>query len=106
MVWIIRKVDNRNTGAVSLDQVVADLPHSSHSRDQLAGQGASLVEVLAETTLASSRREARELLSRGAIRVNGVPADADRRLGLADLLGDRTLLLRRGKKHWHATRWE
>jgi hypothetical protein len=38
--------------------------------------------------------------------VNGARAALDRRLTASDLLHDQTILLKRGKKLWHATRWE
>ena len=92
--------------AGTLEQLVAELPHSAHPRDRLAGEGISLVELLPETELAKSKREAREFLSNGAVSVNGERVDAARQLRTADLLQDRTVLLRRGKKQWHATLWE
>ena len=83
---------------------VRALPHSDHDRTQL-GNGVSLVELLPQTTLASSKREAREFLGNGAVSVNGERVDLDRTLTSDDLLPGRTILLRRGKKSWHATRW-
>jgi tyrosyl-tRNA synthetase len=97
--------DVRSLDAAMLEEVFADVPHSTHPLAALAGEGASLVDVLAETTLVKSKREAREFLQSGAVSVNGVKAEADRRLRSGDLLHGRTILLKRGKKHWHATRW-
>jgi len=92
-----------------LNEVFQDVANSDHARDSLSGDGVSLVELLPETTLAGSKREARQFLENGSVSVNGVkvPQDGalDRRLGSGDLLHDRTILLRRGKKTWHATRW-
>jgi tyrosyl-tRNA synthetase len=65
----------------------------------------ALVEILAQTSLAASKREAREFLQNGAISVNGEKAGADRRLATTDLLAGGVILLRRGKKQWHATMW-
>jgi tyrosyl-tRNA synthetase len=89
----------------TLGEVFADVPHSEHALDALSGEGAALVELLPRTSLAGSKREAREFLERGAVAVNGRRADKDRRLTAADLLPGRLILLRRGKKQWHATRW-
>jgi tyrosyl-tRNA synthetase len=93
----LRALDER-----TVSEVVADLPHSGEPRDVLGGEGASLVELLPRTTLARSKREARELLRTGAVAVNGRRVDEGRRLSAGDLLHGRTILLRRGKKHWHA----
>ena len=91
----------RAVEADTLEQVTAELPHSRHATASLAA-GASLVDLLPETTLASSKREAREFLKNGAIWVNGRRAEAPFELADGDWLHGRTVLLRRGKKHWHA----
>ena len=92
-----------------LDEVFQDVANSDHARDALVGDGVSLVDLLPETTLAGSKREARQFLENGSVSINGVKVQPDgaldRRLAASDLLHDRTILLRRGKKTWHATRW-
>jgi tyrosyl-tRNA synthetase len=98
--------DVRGLDEKMLTEVFADVPHSTHSRGSLDGEGVALVEVLPQTTLASSKREAREHLGTGAISINGQRVNADHKLTSADLLHGRTILLKRGKKHWHATKWE
>jgi hypothetical protein len=40
------------------------------------------------------------------VSINGARAAEGARLTTVDLLHGRTILLRRGKKSWHATRWE
>jgi len=97
--------DVRSLDEQMLRDVFADVPGSQHAKSLLAGPGASLVDLLPETTLASSKREAREFLSNGAVTVNGEKVDLDRTLSMHDLLHGTTILLRRGKKNWHATRW-
>ncbi|MDG2094458.1 MAG: tyrosine--tRNA ligase [Phycisphaerales bacterium] len=91
-----------------LKDVFADVPHSSHSSDSL-GDGVLLVDLLPETSLAGSKREAREFLKNGSISINGQKLDGgsalDHRLSTDDLLHGRSILLRRGKKAWHATEW-
>jgi tyrosyl-tRNA synthetase len=89
-----------------LQEVFADVPHSTHAKALLDGEGADLSDLLPQTTLAKSKREAREFLGNGAVMINGEKAEATRRLKSSDLLHGRTILLRRGKKNWHATRWE
>ncbi len=88
----------------TIDEVFAEAPSSQHSRAEL-GDGLPLVELLPRTTLARSKREARELLGAGSISVNGRKATADEVLTPEDLLHGSIALLRRGKKTWHATRW-
>jgi tyrosyl-tRNA synthetase len=96
----VRKLDER-----TLSEVFADVPHTEHVRDRLAGDGISLVDVLAESSLATSKSQARQFLQSGAISVNGERVAADYRLSESDLLHGGRILLRRGKKQWHATHW-
>lgn len=88
-----------------LNDMFADVPHSEHPKERLQGEGIALVELLCETSLAKSNRQAREYMGAGALSVNGTKVPADYRLSANDLLGEDTILLRRGKKQWHATRW-
>jgi tyrosyl-tRNA synthetase len=97
--------DVRKLDAATLEDVAADVPHTSHPFARLEGAGLGLAELLPETTLATSRREARELMNAGAIAVNGQRVGADRRLITADLLEGGLILLRRGRRQWHAARW-
>jgi tyrosyl-tRNA synthetase len=88
-----------------LTEVFASAPSSEHDRKLLSGEGVSLVDVLAETTLAKSKREAREFLAAGSVMVNSRKASAEERLRESDLLHGKVIALRRGKKSWHVTRW-
>ncbi len=97
--------DVRSLAEDMLRDVFADVPHSKHDKNSLAGAGASLVDILAETTLASSKREARQFLQNGAVLVNGDKAGPETRVTTEHLLHGHTILLKRGKKLWHATRW-
>ena len=96
----VRGLDERTLG-----EVFADVPHSEHALATLDGEGQSLVELLPATTLAGSKREARQFLESGAIAVNGERVDADHRLTRRDLLHGARILLRRGKRQGHAPRW-
>ncbi len=64
--------DLRALDEATLGEVFADVPHSTHDKSQMSGDGASLVDVLCSTSLASSKRAAREYLDSGAIAVNCV----------------------------------
>ena len=97
--------DVRGLDEKMLAEVFADVPHSTHSKASLNGEGIALMEILPATSLATSKRDAREHLSSGAIAVNGEKVEADRKLTAADLLHGKTILLKRGKKNWHATKW-
>lgn len=98
--------DLRALDAATLAEVAAELPRSVEPRAALEGEGVALVELLPRTTLASSKREAREFLRSGAVAVNGRRVEEGARLSKGDLLPNGAVLLRRGKKAWHATLWE
>jgi len=89
----------------TLNEVFAEVPASEHAKSDLAGEGVALVDLLAQTTLAKSKREAREHLGAGAVSLNGEPIGPDDRLTPSRLLHGSIALLRRGKKAWHVTRW-
>lgn len=89
----------------TLAEVFASVPTSDHDKAQL-GAGVPLSELLALTTLAKSKREAREFLASGSVAINGRKAGADDKATTADLLHGSLIALRRGKKNWHLTRWK
>jgi len=60
-----------------------------------------LARTLAATPLASSLSDARRTIAQGAAYVNGEQVDEDRPLSEADLLYDRWMLLRKGKRTYH-----
>lgn len=92
--------------ATTLDEVFAHAPATEHGRAELTGEGQLVVDVLAQTSLARSKSEARKQLEAGAISLNGQRIDdITARLTERQLLHGRVALLRRGKKAWHVTRW-
>jgi tyrosyl-tRNA synthetase len=90
--------------AATLAEVLAEVPSSDHDKGLLAA-GLALVDLLPLTSLAKSKREAREFLASGSVLVNGRKAGPDDRVANADLLHGSMIALRRGKKSWHLTRW-
>ncbi len=92
-----------------LGEVFAEVPAGEFAKETLGTELASLVELLSQTELCKSKREAREFLKNGSISINGekvVGENAlDRILTSDDLLHGSTILFRRGKKAWFASRW-
>ena len=89
----------------TINEVFSEVPSSEHPIASLAGGGVPLVDILAETTLCKSKREAREFLTNGAITINGRKAAPEDTLTPDHLLHASVAILRRGKKAWHVTRW-
>jgi tyrosyl-tRNA synthetase len=85
----------------TLEAVTADAPSTTVGKDALVG-GLRVVELLSMTGVCASLGEARRAISQGGIYVNNrrVAGD-DATVGVQDLLHDRYLLLRRGKRHPH-----
>lgn len=86
--------------------LLGSAPTTTHARALLAGAGMSLVDLLAQTTLAKSKTEARTLLGQNSISVNGRKAALDARVTEATLVSGNLIALRRGGKTWHITKWE
>jgi tyrosyl-tRNA synthetase len=91
----IAKLDRR-----TLEIALADAPTTVVSAGEL-DDGLSLVDALTRTKLATSNRDARQLLSAGSIYVNDLREREDRSLGSGDLLHGGWLILRRGKAKQH-----
>ena len=94
----------RDLPASMLADVFAGVPSSEHPRS-LLDAGVGMVDVLVETGLAKSKREAREFLGNGSVRVNGDVVGLEARLSADDVLAGSLIAIRRGKKKWHLTRW-
>ncbi|HVM04715.1 MAG TPA: tyrosine--tRNA ligase [Acidimicrobiales bacterium] len=89
----------------SLLAVFAEAPSTVLPRSALEGEGLSLVEALAECGLTPSRSAARKAVEQGGAYVNNRRASGlDHRLTSADLLHDRYVVLRRGRRDHHLLR--
>jgi tyrosyl-tRNA synthetase len=83
-----------------LAQASAGMPSTALGTGDASSLG--LVDLLVRVGLADSKRNARELLSAGAIQVNGRRADATAAVAQAGALFGKYLILRKGKKTYHA----
>ena len=95
--------DVRALDEQTLREAYAGMPSSERERTAL--NDVDLLDLLVETGLASGRRQAREFVDSGSVAINGQKLSASRLLAADDLLHGTVLLLRRGKKLWHAVRW-
>jgi tyrosyl-tRNA synthetase len=84
----------------TLLQVVADAPSSSITRDELR-EGVDVAELLTRCELASSKGEARRFIEQGGVYVNNTRIEAEQSITLKDVLHDRYLVLRRGRRQLH-----
>lgn len=82
--------------------IFADVPSSEVPRDTLAGEGVSMVNLLAELAIVSSRGEARRGMEQGGIYLNNHRiTDPTARVTLGDAIAGRFLVFRRGKRRYH-----
>ncbi len=80
-------------------------PSTTLSRNRLA-DGLSLVDLLVETELATSKGRARTIVEQGGAYVNNVSTrDLERRIEERDLLAGRYVVLRRGRREYHLVRF-
>lgn len=89
----------------SVAELFGNAPTTTLARQKLLGEGYAALELLVDAAVVKSKREGRELLTSGAILVNGRSPDAETRVTADWLMHDDVLLLRRGKKLWHVVRF-
>jgi tyrosyl-tRNA synthetase len=99
--------DVKALDGAQIAEIAADLPSNEIAASALSA-GIPIVDLLTGTTCAASKREAREFVQNGAVSVNGEKVGAEfvvrsEHVLPAEKLGG-VILLRRGKKAYHAVR--
>lgn len=97
--------DLEGLDAADIADIFADVPSSEMAGHLFAGEGRSIVDLLADTGVASSKGDARRAVQGGGIylnnqRVTGV----DVQVTMADSIDGRFLVLRKGRKRYHLVR--
>ncbi|NNL30743.1 MAG: tyrosine--tRNA ligase [Gemmatimonadetes bacterium] len=94
--------DIEGLAADEIADVFSDVPSSEIQASRLEGGGTALVDLLAETELASSKGDARRAIKGGGIYLNGHRVeDVEATVTIDDAIDGRFLLLRKGKKSYH-----
>lgn len=88
-----------------LGDVFADVPTVELPLSDLEAGGLHVADLLIAVGLATSRRDAREHLSNGAVLVNGEKVTAGSVVTTTDLLHSSVILVRRGKREWRVARF-
>jgi len=74
---------------------------------EVSGTKIELVELLKESGVVSSKRQAREDIENGAIYINEKEiTDVEKKIGLEERLHDEYLVIRRGKKSYYLIKWK
>jgi tyrosyl-tRNA synthetase len=97
---ILFGADPRRASPAALALVAREVPVAPLEAGEDVRAGVPLGPVLQRVGLASSQSDARRQLEQGGVSVNGDKADAGRLIGASDVLHDRWVLLRKGKKGW------
>ena len=92
--------DPREASAEALAAVAREVPGATLAPGESLAEGVDLAVVLVRTGLASSGGDARRQIDQHGISVNGRKVEAGRPLTTDDLVQDRWVLLRKGKKGW------
>ncbi len=83
--------------------LIAEIPNAALDTAALDGEGAALIDLLVAAGLSPSKGQARRDLEAGGVYVNNQRSSGiEQRVGRADLLFGRYLLLRKGKKSYAA----
>ncbi|MEZ5965849.1 MAG: tyrosine--tRNA ligase [Planctomycetota bacterium] len=91
--------DLNELSADEIDDAFAGAPRTTLPRSDFAGDGLDIVTLLAKSGLSASKGQARQSVQEGAISVNHATVkDLAHRASTKDLLAERFLVLRRGKK--------
>lgn len=90
-----------------LGEIFADVPSKSLSRDQLSGNGFSLIDALCEAGLAKSKGDARRTIQQGGAYVNNRRiTEIDAQLDPSHLASQTVMVLRSGKKRYALLRFD
>ncbi len=85
----------------TFNDIVGEVPTQSIARSSLEGSGLSLIDLLVAAGLSTSRGQARKDIEGGGIYLNNVRiAEVSRVVTTSELLFDRHLLLRKGKRNY------
>lgn len=88
-------------------ELFPDVPSISFPVASLDGEGASILELLTNSGLASSNKQGRELLKQGGIYLNNEPLAGEKRTLTKDDLASPTMaILRAGKKRYCLVKFE
>jgi tyrosyl-tRNA synthetase len=82
-------------------EIFEDVPSQEMGKNLFAGDGITIVDLLADAGVTTSRGEARRLLKGGGVRLNNVQIDESRMVTAHDAIDEQVLVLRKGKKNYY-----
>jgi len=89
-----------------IEDIFSDVPSSEFPRQSLEGEGMPIVDLLADSGVASSKGDARRSIQGGGMYLNNVRIqDTEGRVTPSDAIDGRFLVIRKGKKAYHLARF-
>ena len=82
----------------ALEMLAGEVPSATMNRSDLDREG-NLVDVLIGAEIASSKGEATRLLKQNGVSINDTKAAPDATISASDVLHEKFLIIRKGKKH-------
>ncbi|MGB1249398.1 MAG: tyrosine--tRNA ligase [Candidatus Promineifilaceae bacterium] len=93
--------------SADIADIFAEVPSSNIAKSALEGDGVAVADLLANTTLASSKGDARRSLKGGSMNLNNVRiTNGNQRISLNDAIEGQFIVLRKGKKKYHLVKVE
>jgi tyrosyl-tRNA synthetase len=94
--------DLEGLDAADIAEIFADVPSSQAPKRDLSGEGTRLIDLLAESGLASSKGDARRTLKGGGVYLNNQRVtDTHYSVTLDDAIEGQFVVLRKGRKKYH-----
>lgn len=88
--------------AADIQEIFADVPSSEIDGSNLGGDGLSIIDLLVNSGLATSKGDARRSIKGGGLYLNNSRiSDATRMVTISDTVEGQFLLLRKGRKKYH-----
>ncbi len=87
--------------AADIADIFTDVPSSAAPRHQFNGDGRSIIDLLAESSLAQSKGDAKRAIKGGGVYLNNERVTLAQTVTLAQSIEGKYLVLRRGKKKYH-----
>lgn len=97
--------DLEGLGAADIQEIFADVPSSALPKEDLAGDGLSLPDLLVSSQIAASKGEARRAIQGGGVYLNNRRVtEVDSRVSITAAVDGQFIVLRKGRKHYHLVR--
>jgi tyrosyl-tRNA synthetase len=97
----------RDLSLLDVLEIFAEVPSVQMNKDQFAGDGLPVIDLITSSGLAQSKGEARRLIQGGGVYLNNIRvADIKNNVSLKDAIEGQALILRKGQKEYRLVKVE